>query len=197
MRCLVRFVGVFLGQLLRHKTVVLGDQRTGAGLEVLAILIGPPVVELAVAVVLRTLVVKTVADFVADHRADATIVGCIFGLRIEERRLQNRRREHDDIHARLVVGVHRLRVHQPLVFVCRLADLGQLVAGLIEVCGLGVLGWQRVCGWIQCRVVSPMVGVADFRREFGELLQCLGLGVFAQPIGIGDGCAVGVNQIGD
>ena len=42
-----------------------------------------------------------------------------------------------------------------------------------------------------------MVGVADFRREFGELLQCLGLGVFAQPIGIGDGCAVGVNQIGD
>lgn len=37
----------------RHKAVVLGDQCAGTGLEVLAILVGPPVVELAVAVVLE------------------------------------------------------------------------------------------------------------------------------------------------
>ena len=197
MRCLIRLVSVLLGQLQRHKAVVLGDQCAGTGLEVLAILVGPPVVELAVAVVLRTLIVEAMADLVADHCADAAIIRRILGLRVEERGLQNRGREHDDVHARLVVGVHRLRIHQPFVLVDRLADLGQLIAGLVQVRGLGVLGGQRIRGNTQRRIIAPVVGVADLRRELGDLLQSLGLGVLAQPIGIGDGHAVGVNQIGD
>ncbi len=45
------------------------------------------------------------------------IIGSLYGvLNMIIGEVQNRRREHDDIHARLVVGVHRLRVHQPLVF---------------------------------------------------------------------------------
>ena len=139
-RRLIRLVSVLLDQLQRHKAVVLGDQCAGTGLEVLAILIGPPVVELAVAVVLRTLIVEAMADLVADHCADAAVVRRILGLRVEEWGLQNRGREHDDIHAWLVVGVHRLRIHQPFVLVDRLADLGQLIAGLVQVRGLGVLG---------------------------------------------------------
>ena len=47
--------------------------------------------QLAVAVVLRALVVEAVADLVADHRADAAVVDRVVGVRIEERRLQDAR----------------------------------------------------------------------------------------------------------
>jgi hypothetical protein len=85
---------------------------------------GPPVGDVAVAVVLRALVVEAVADLVADDRADAAVVGGVVGLGVEERRLQDRGREHDLVHPRVVVGVDRLRGHQPLVVVDRFAELG-------------------------------------------------------------------------
>ncbi len=43
---------------------------------------GPPVVEVALAVVLRALVVEAVADLVADHRADAAVVLGRVGVRV-------------------------------------------------------------------------------------------------------------------
>ena len=42
-----------------------------------------------------------------------------------------------------------------------------------------------------------MVRVADLRHELGKLLQRLGLGLLAQPGGVGDGDAVGVDEVGD
>ena len=120
--------------------------------------VGPPVVEFAVAVVLRALVVETVADLMADHRADAAVVRGILGIRVEERRLQNGGREHDHVHGRLIVGVHRLRIHQPFVLVDGLAHLGQLVAGLIQR-SRHCMFWREagVLAHIQRGIVTPMV----------------------------------------
>jgi hypothetical protein len=83
---------------------------------------------------MRTLVVEAVADLVADlvadDRADRSVVGRIVAIGIEERILQDRGREHDLVHARVVVGVDRLGGHVPLIAVDRFADLVQLPAEL-------------------------------------------------------------------
>src|SRR5690606_26953015 len=50
--------------------VVLRDERAGPLLERRAVLVGPPVDEATLAVVLRALVVEAVADLVADDGAD-------------------------------------------------------------------------------------------------------------------------------
>src|SRR5512134_1084449 len=46
------------------------DHTLPAGLELLQVLVGPPVLQPALRVVLRALVVEAVADLVADHGAD-------------------------------------------------------------------------------------------------------------------------------
>jgi hypothetical protein len=71
--------------------------------------VGPPVAQVAVPSYLAALVVEAVPDLVADHRADCAVVHRVVGLDVEERRLQDRGREHDLVHARVVVGVDRLR----------------------------------------------------------------------------------------
>lgn len=88
MRGLRRVIRILFGELRRHELVVLVDELLGERLEIGLVLFGPPVVEFAVAVVLRALVVETVADLMADHRADAAVVRGILGIRVEERRLQ-------------------------------------------------------------------------------------------------------------
>ena len=50
------------------------------------------------------------------------IVGGIVGLGVEERRLQHRGRHHDFVQHRVVVGVDRLRRHQPLAVRVRARD---------------------------------------------------------------------------
>ena len=85
------------------------------------ILLGPPVIQRTVAVIKRTFIVKPVADLVTDHHADAAVVRCVVGLRIEEGRAQNSRREHNLVSGRHIVGVHSLRRHQPLVLIHRIA----------------------------------------------------------------------------
>ncbi len=125
-----RTVDVLAGKLLRLEPVVLGDQLRGAGLELLAVGLGPPVVHVAVAVVLRSLVVEAVADLVADHGADAAVVHRVVGLHVEERRLKDRGGEDDLVHPRVVVGVDRLRRHEPFVAIDRLAQLGELAIDL-------------------------------------------------------------------
>jgi hypothetical protein len=57
---------------------VLRHQLLRLGREVLMVLRGPPVAQVAVAVVLRTLVVETVADLVADRATDGAVPDCEF-----------------------------------------------------------------------------------------------------------------------
>ena len=74
-----------------NETVPLLDQLGGAGGELAAVLVGPPVDQVAVAVVFGALIVEAVADLVSDHRADTAVVRGVVGMGVEERRLQNRR----------------------------------------------------------------------------------------------------------
>ncbi len=89
-----RSVHMLVRSLLRRQGVVLLDQRNGPGFKRLPVRRAPPVGEPAVTVVLGTLVVEAVADLMADDRADRSVVGRIVAARIEERILQDRRREH-------------------------------------------------------------------------------------------------------
>ena len=82
------------------------------------------------AVEAAALVVEAVADLVADHRADRAVVHRIVRRQVEERRLENRGGEDDLVLDGVVVRVDRLRRHQPLVAIDRLAELADLVLGL-------------------------------------------------------------------
>ena len=96
----------------------------GPFLESGPVLVGPPVPQPPLTVTGRALIVETMADLVADHSADPAVVDCVVGVEGEERRLQDRSRENDFITQRMIVGVHGLRVHQPLVRVDLAAQLG-------------------------------------------------------------------------
>src|SRR5947209_12613570 len=56
-------------------------------------------------VVLGALVVEMVAELVPDHRSDAAVIDRRVGVRIEERRLQDRGREDDLDHSEIGVSV--------------------------------------------------------------------------------------------
>ena len=74
-------------------------------------------------IVFRSLIVEMVAHLVADDGADAAIVDRGIGVRIEERRLQDRGGKHDLVHHRVGVGVDLHRGHAPLGPVDRLIEL--------------------------------------------------------------------------
>jgi hypothetical protein len=178
----------------RLEGVVLLDQHRGLGLEVLVVGLGPPVAQVAVAVVLGALVVEAVADLVADHGADAAVVDRVVRVGVEERRLQDRGREHDLVHLRVVVGVDGLRRHAPLVAVDRLAQLVDFAVGFDHARTHHVAD-QVVTLHHQLRVILPLVRVADLRRELGQLGLRFLLGGRAHPVELVDRLLVGGQQV--
>src|SRR6266404_4012622 len=58
-----------------------------AFIEILAVVLGPPIAQIALTVELRTGIVEAVSDLVADRRAHATVVYCVIRLGIKKRRL--------------------------------------------------------------------------------------------------------------
>src|SRR5690348_14520367 len=181
--------------LLRRQAVVLIDQRPGPGFERLPVRRTPPVAEPAVTVVPGTLVVEAVADLVADDRADRSVVGRIVAVGIEERILQDRSREHDLVHARVVVGVDRLGGHVPLIAVDRFADLVQLAAEL-ESMSRPHVGHEIRRVDPEAGVVPPSVRVSDLRREFPKLAQGTLAGVGPHPFKLLDALAVSLEEVG-
>ena len=191
-----RAVDVLAGQRAWLEGVVLRDEGLGLHLEGGLVVGGPPVVEVAGAVVLRPLVVEAVADLVADHGADPAVVLGRVGVRGEERLLQDAGGEADLVGAGVVVGVDGLRQHQPLVGVERRPDLGQLAGGLERRRG-GDVAHELAGVELQLRVVAELVGVADLGPEGVELLVGPLLGVVAHPVEGGDRAPVGLQQVGD
>ncbi len=102
--------------------VVLLGKRRGARVEILAVCLGPPVLQHAIAIIFRALIVEAVADLVADGGADLAIVHRVVGVGIEEGRLQDAGREHDLVERRIVIGVVGRRRHAPFGAVDRLID---------------------------------------------------------------------------
>ena len=92
--------------------------------------VSPPVDQIAITVVLGALVIETVADLMADHRADSAVVGGIVGVGVEERWLQDRGGEDDLIHTRVVVRVDRLWGHKPFIAVDRATKFGHFAVKL-------------------------------------------------------------------
>src|SRR5690606_19766774 len=90
----------------------------------------PPVDKLSVAVVLRTLIIESVTNLVPDHCTDPAVVGCGIPSLIEERKLQNRGGKHDLVEPGVVIGVHGLRSHEPLIAIKRFADLSEFTREL-------------------------------------------------------------------
>ncbi len=66
------------------------------------------------------------ADLVADDRSDGSVVGGVVCLHVEHRWPQDGSREDDLVHAGVVVGIDRLRRHEPLAPIDRLAELVHL-----------------------------------------------------------------------
>ena len=176
--------------------VVLRAQCLGARLELDAVFRRPPLALDAGEVGLAALVVEAVAHLVADHRADAAVVHCRVGVHVEERRLQDRRREHDFVELRVVVGVDRLRCHEPLTAVRHRAQARVLVVVVVLAHRHGVA--EQVGRRDRHRaVVAPLLGVADLRIEGIELVVGLGLGRRAHPVDLVDVLAQRGTQVGD
>ena len=176
--------------------IILLNQRARALGKLGEILLGPPVIQRAVAVVERTLIVKPVADLVTDHHADAAVVRCVVGLRIEEGRAQNSCREHNLVSGRHIVGVHSLRRHQPLVLINRIASA---IDHEIAVKGGGAAQvLEQITGHqSQFRVIAPLIRVADLRDKLRKLFQRLLAGGLGHPIQVRDGAAVCFQQVID
>ena len=185
-----------LGEVARHVGVVLLDQCGRAGGELAPVFVCPPVDEMAVAVVLGALIVEAVADLVADHRADTPVVGGVVGVGVEERWLQDRRREDDLVHPRVVVGVDRLRCHEPFVTVHRTAEFGRLAVET-DFGSANHVAVQIISGNDECGVIAPAFGVADLGGEFVQLRQRSLPGRGGHPLQVGDADPVGLAQVRD
>ncbi len=145
-------------------------EHSGSLEEALAILGGPPICETTVAIKSGALIVETMADFVSNHGANCAVVGRRIALRVEERILKNSRGEHDFVEARVVIGVHRLRGHEPLVAVNGLAELLHLATQFELRRRLNVPDKVR-CVNLEIGVIAPFHRVANFGGEFGELVE--------------------------
>src|SRR5699024_3389441 len=110
----------------RNLTIELLDRLGRELLKCSAVLIRPPRVQVSIAVVLRSLIIEAVTNFVTDDRADRTEVLRRISLWVIKRWAQNCRWEGDVIDHWVVESVHRLRGAKPFIAVGRFANLIEL-----------------------------------------------------------------------
>ena len=136
------------------------------------------------------------ADLVTDDRADGAVVHGVVRFHVEEGRLQDGCRKNDFIQRRAVISVDRLRCHTPLGTV----DGSTLAFHVAIEIGHGhtfEIAEQIVRPDLDRRVIAPRIRIADFRREFGQLVQCLGLGGVGHPVQFPDADLVSLDQVAD
>ena len=118
----------------------------------------------------------------ADYYADSTIVECCISLRIEERILENTGWEADLIGSRIIVSIHGLRSHEPLILIhwlscllCNLLIVGKLAASQhILVVTLGRIDAELA-------EISPLVRITNLYIELVELVVSSFLCSIAHP----------------
>ena len=111
----------------RAKPIVLGHKRVAQLVKSGAVRVGPPVAQLAGRIVFGSLIVKAMPDLVADHPANRAVIHRDISRGAEERLAQNSGWENDLILGRVVIGVDRLRQHEPFGSVDRLAELRDVI----------------------------------------------------------------------
>ena len=189
-------VGVGFGIVEDLDGVECVDEYLSVLLEVGGILLGPPVVEVAVLVVVAALVVETVGEFVSDDHSDGAVVGGIVSVELEERRLEDSCGEADFVGGGVVVGVDGLRRHLPFVAIDGLVDFAHIV-GHIELVAADDVGVVAVVLDFEAAIVAPFVGIADLDEDGGEFFVCVSLGLVAHPGGHIDALTEGGHQVVD
>ena len=122
----------------------------------------------------------------ADHNADSSVVDSIIGIGIVERRLKNCGREADLIGCRVVICIHRLGRHEPLLAVNRLAQTVDVVGrvpahrldDIVPIALRGIHGERRI--------ILPLVGITDLNRKCSQFLMCTRLRIVAHPFELVD-----------
>ena len=150
-------------------------------LELLSIFFSPPVFQVTVLVILTTLVIKSVSHLMTNHYADGTIVEGIISLHIEEGILQNTSREANLVGCWVVVCIHSLRSHQPLGAIYWLTIARNHISISPLSCTLHIFVIRIILD-IQCRIVLPLVRIANLYGKSRKLLLCLSLGGIAHPV---------------
>src|SRR5207244_10033462 len=138
--------------------IVMSGQRLTRGFEVIEIFLCPPIRQTALRIELAALVIKAVADFVADDCSNRTVVVCSIRVGIEEWRLEKRGWKIQRILNGKIHGVHRLRRHPPLSTIDRLVKLLALTPILKQ------LRTLRVCEGIafdafDSAILLPLLGL--------------------------------------
>ena len=115
-----------------------------------------------------------------DHYADSTIVESIIGIHIKERILKDTRREANLVGSWIIIGIYRLRSHQPLIFIHRLTGFSYHLCmlplvGTFYVSPIGIVfNFKR-------RIIFPFVRVADLYMEGSQFFQCFFFGLITHP----------------
>ena len=102
--------------------LILVRDALGALLKLLTVLLGPPIVQIAVTIELTSLVVEAVRQFVANHSADGAEIHGVVARSAVERRLQDPGREVDIVFERIVICIDGWGRHAPLRAVNRFTD---------------------------------------------------------------------------
>ena len=131
----------------------------------------PPVLQITASIILTTLIIESVSHLMTDYYADSTIVECSISLRIEERILENTSWEADLIGSRIVVSVHGLRSHEPLIpiywlscLLCNLLIVGKLAASHYVL--IIALRWVDA----ELAEISPLVRITNLYIELVEFV---------------------------
>ena len=145
---------------------------------------------------MATLVVEAVSHLMTDNHTDGTIVKGIISSRIKERGLKDSCREADLVGGRVIVSIHGLRSHIPLIIVHRLTSLLLNLLGSPETVALHhVLKVSLLRIDIQSAHILPLVRIADLHIERTQLVKSSTFGLSAHPSLCLDALAKGNLQV--
>ena len=116
-----------------------------------------------------------------NHHTDSTVIHRVITFLEEERRLQNTGRETNFVGGRIVIGIHRLRSHQPFITIDGLAHLGFFFFKIESSHGFQVVVQRLSCINLQSAIIFPLVGITNFHAEGSQFFVSLLLGFVAHP----------------
>ena len=111
--------------LFWKERIELFNQHIGAFFKFAAITRRPPIDHVAIAIEFRTLIIKAMADLVADNCPNSSLICRHINCQIKERWLQDRCWKDDLVLDRMVISINGLRGHQPFRFINWFSNLGQ------------------------------------------------------------------------
>ena len=152
--------------------------------------------QITVTIILGTLVVKSMADLVADHRANRPEILRRIGVGGVERWAQNSGGERNIVDRRIIERIHGLRGAKPLRTIIRLRNFVQLI--VVQECGTPAHVFHQgspIRLELQAGVIPPLIRVADLGLELGQLLQGPLPGCRGHPRQLADPLVVGLDQV--